>query len=138
MFIFWLRVNLHSSTRDEEPLVNAAINGSRGKVLAARDASKLGGVDSVGVVERGVGTIQVSPRDWHAMGKHDNLQVDVAAVSLSGDELLPRVGTLVDNLFSVPAEIRYGTSYHLSETHFLFLASPEKANWFSGLPSGIL
>ena len=29
-------------------------------------------------------------------------------------------------------------SWMISIAYFLFLASPEKANWFSGLPSGIL
>ena len=29
-------------------------------------------------------------------------------------------------------------SWIISMAYFLFLASPEKANWFSGLPSGIL
>ena len=29
-------------------------------------------------------------------------------------------------------------SWMISMAYFLFLASPEKANWFSGLPSGIL
>ncbi len=29
-------------------------------------------------------------------------------------------------------------SWMISVAYFLFFASPEKANWFSGLPSGIL
>lgn len=50
--------NLDSSTRDEEPLVNAAVNGSRGKVLALGNAGKLGLVSTVrGTLDGGVGTI---------------------------------------------------------------------------------
>lgn len=53
-----LDIDLHSSTRDEEPLVNGAINGSRGEVLALGDGSELGGVGAVsGVLESGAGTI---------------------------------------------------------------------------------
>jgi hypothetical protein len=45
----------------------------------------------------------------------------------------------VDDLLGVPIQISmYANCYINKVTHFLFLASPEKANWFSGLPSGIL
>jgi hypothetical protein len=48
--------HLHSSTGDEEPLVNAAVNGSRSKVLTAGDSSELGLVDTVGgALNLGVG-----------------------------------------------------------------------------------
>jgi hypothetical protein len=48
--------HLHSSTGDEEPLVNAAVNGSRSKVLTAGDSSELGLVDTVGgALDLGVG-----------------------------------------------------------------------------------
>lgn len=40
--------HLHSSTGDEEPLVNAAINGSRRQVLVAGDGSELSLVSAVG------------------------------------------------------------------------------------------
>lgn len=49
--------HLDSSTRDEEPLVNGAVNGSRGQVLAARDSGQLSLVGVVGrVLDLGVGT----------------------------------------------------------------------------------
>jgi len=38
-------------------------------------------------------------------------------------------------LFSVSIGFRYAMGF---PTHFLFLHSPVKANWFSGFPSGIL
>jgi hypothetical protein len=54
-------IDLNSSARDEEPLVNAAINRSRRQVIALRDAGKLGGVGAVrGVLNRSVGTVKVS------------------------------------------------------------------------------
>lgn len=68
------------------------------------------------------------------------LQADVATVRLSSDKLLPGISTLVDNLLGVPTDgqILYNHILNAVKTYFLFLASPEKANWFSGLPSGIL
>lgn len=52
------RIHLNGSTRDEEPLVNSAVNRSRGKVLALGDAGKS---TLVGTVTRGldgsVGTV---------------------------------------------------------------------------------
>jgi hypothetical protein len=54
-------IDLNSSTRDEEPLVNATVNGGRREVLALGDAGKLGGVSAVrGVLNRSVGTVKVS------------------------------------------------------------------------------
>lgn len=54
-------IDLNSSTRNEEPLVNAAINGGRREVLALGDAGKLGGVGAVRrVLNRSVGTAKVS------------------------------------------------------------------------------
>jgi hypothetical protein len=54
-------IDLNSSTRDEEPLVNAAVNGGRREVLALGDAGKLGGVGAVrGVLNRSVGTVKIS------------------------------------------------------------------------------
>ncbi|GMG06942.1 unnamed protein product [Aspergillus oryzae] len=46
-------INLHSSTGDEEPLVNAAINRGRGEVLALRNGGKLAGFSTVGGVRNG-------------------------------------------------------------------------------------
>lgn len=49
--------HLDSSTGDEEPLVNGAVNGSRSQVLAAGDGGQLGLVSVVGrALELGVGT----------------------------------------------------------------------------------
>jgi hypothetical protein len=48
LILVFAKRHLHSSTGDEEPLVNAAINGSRGKVLTTGDSSKLSLVDTVG------------------------------------------------------------------------------------------
>lgn len=73
-----------------------------------------------------------------------NLQRDLAGLGLAGDELLPRLSALADNIRGVPSVLlarssRIGESHSGREgAHFLFLHSPVKANWFSGFPSGIL
>ena len=43
-------------------------------------------------------------------------------------------------LSPVTASLRHASwhSWMISVAYFLFFASPENANWFSGLPSGIL
>lgn len=47
--LFFLHaMNLNSSSGDEEPLVNGAINRSRGEILAPGDAGDLRGVGKVG------------------------------------------------------------------------------------------
>ena len=52
---------LYGSTGDEEPLVDAAVDRSRRKVLALGDVGELALVNTVGrAVEGGVGTIPVS------------------------------------------------------------------------------
>ena len=64
-----LNSNLNSSTRDEEPLVNAAVNRSWGKVLALGNAGNLGLLNTVrGVLDGRVGTVSVS--------RHSNTQAD--------------------------------------------------------------
>lgn len=72
------------------------------------------------------------------------LQRDIAGLGLAGDELLPRLSALADNVRGVPGVLlaRYSRigDFHRGRrvAHFLFLHSPVKANWFSGFPSGIL
>jgi len=55
------RIHLDSSARDEEPLVNSAVNGSRGKVLALGDAGKSTLIDTVArALDGRVGTVTFS------------------------------------------------------------------------------
>lgn len=134
---------LDSSTGDEEPLVDAAIDRGRGKVLALGDAGKLALVNTVRRALVGdVGpVVGISIVSMAFLTVQDNLQADLAAGGLASDELLPGVGALADDLSGVPAaEIVSATvkSKGHGKTNFLFLHSPEKANWFSGFPSGIL
>jgi len=50
-------ITLHCRTGNEEPLVNATVNGSRGKLLVAGNGSELALVDTVGrALNGGVGT----------------------------------------------------------------------------------
>lgn len=54
-------MRLNSSARDEEPLVNSAVNGSRGKVLALGDAGKSTLVNTVTrALDGRVGTVTFS------------------------------------------------------------------------------
>ena len=77
--------SLDSSARDEEPLVNAAVNRSRRKVLASRDSSNLVLVGTVGAALWGL----------------DVGEADFTGSGLAGDELLPGIGTLVDDILGV-------------------------------------
>lgn len=78
-------LSLDSSARDEEPLVNAAVNRSRRKVLASRDSSNLVLVGTVGAALWGL----------------DVGEADFTRSGLAGDELLPGIGTLVDDILGV-------------------------------------
>lgn len=53
-------ITLHSSSRDEEPLVDATVDRRRGKVLALGDVGELGLVHAVGGV--GVGDVGAGRR----------------------------------------------------------------------------
>lgn len=60
-FLGYSRMRLNSSARDEEPLVNSAVNGSRGKVLALGDAGKSTLVNTVTrALDGRVGTVTFS------------------------------------------------------------------------------
>ena len=71
-----------------------------------------------------------------------SLRRDVARLRLAGDEALPGLSALTDDVHGVPVVTKMlarGSSCGVVvAAHFLFLHSPVKANWFSGLPSGIL
>lgn len=133
---------LGSGARDEEPLVHGRINGGRSKSIASGDSSKLGLVHAVGrcLVDGGAGTILEI-----GMSRTDgiNLQGNITARSIARDESLIGVSALVNNLHGI-SRMDSGQQCTTDRfereifTHFSFLHSPEKANWFSGLPSGIL
>ena len=77
--------SLSGSTADEEPLVDGAINGSRGKLLVGGERRKLvRGNTAVGVLDRDVG------------GR------DTTGGSLAGDETLPGLVALTDDVHGVP------------------------------------
>ena len=82
-----MAADLHCGTRDEEPLIDAAVNRSRQQVLTPGDAIELALVHPVGGV--GVGDV----------GK-----ADISILRLSGDQLVPRIGALADNVQGVPVE----------------------------------
>ena len=67
-------------------------------------------------------------------------QREAARGRLAGDQALPGLTTLVDNIHGVAGSslVTNGSKIWGGVSHFLFLHSPVKANWFSGLPSGIL
>ena len=65
---------------------------------------------------------------------------DTASRGLASDEAVPGFGALSDNVHGVARDISSAVNLKscVGLTNLLFLHSPVKANWFSGLPSGIL
>jgi hypothetical protein len=107
-------------TGDVEPLVDAGVDRRRGLVLA------LGNVDLAGV---------------GAVGGVRNGGVEPGSVSCSHNGKYMDTYRLRSSLGVLPVASFSQASAHsrtISMAYFLFLHSPEKANWFSGLPSGIL
>lgn len=90
-------------TGDVEPLVNGRVDRGRGLLLALGDAEG-GGLDAVVAVgDRDVGAAY-SVSQWltRRMGfSFQNVQVDVTLGGLAGDELLPRLGALTDDVHGV-------------------------------------
>lgn len=116
-------MHLGRSARDVEPLVNARVDGRRRLVVALGDA-QLAGVGAVVAVRDG----------------------DVGAASLSVHCCMSTLPFTSTYRFTSPFGVLPVMSFSHDSAHsrttsiayFLFLHSPEKANWFSGLPSGIL
>ena len=70
---------------------------------------------------------------------YKDLQRYATRLSLTRDESLPGLGALVDDVLGIPTiAISQNILRSSQHTYFAFLHSPENANWFSGLPSGIL
>jgi len=76
--------NLHGGTGDEEPLVDGTVDRGRGQVLALGNGGNLA---SIGGVDRGL-----------SLGGSEG---NVTSSGLAGDELLPSIGTLVDDIGGV-------------------------------------
>ena len=76
--------NLHGSTGDEEPLVDGTVDRGRGQVLALGNGGNLAGI---GRGDRGL-----------SLGSSEG---NVTSGGLAGDELLPSIGTLVDDIGGV-------------------------------------
>jgi hypothetical protein len=69
------------------------------------------------------------------------LHRDALGVGLASDQALPGLGALTDDVHGVASRIvslSNGKMLDSNSANLLFLHSPVKANWFSGLPSGIL
>ena len=108
-------------TGDVEPLVDAAIDGGRCLVLALGNVERAG-IGAVGRVRDG----GVGAGAWSVQIIHGRLATT--------HRLISSLGVLPVTSFSQAS----AHSRTMSMAYFLFLHSPEKANWFSGLPSGIL
>lgn len=107
-------------TADEEPLVNAGVDRGGGLVLARWDGER-GGVGAVLRVGNG--------------------DICAAIELVEGRKYSTNTYREMSPLGLLPVMRRSQASAHsrtMSMAYFLFLHSPEKANWFSGLPSGIL
>lgn len=96
---------LNSGTGDEEPLVDAAVDWSRRKILTRRKFGDCALVDEffrVGVGE--VGTlifVRYNHSPYEAFDQFD-LQVNVSTRSSTSDESLPGVGTLTNDFEGIP------------------------------------
>ena len=134
-------MRLSRGAADEEPLVNGAVNLGRGKILVGRKLRQLIRADAAGgVLGRGVGASEVSTEGLWVCGGGMDSQSNAARGSLAGNQALPGLGALADNVHGVAGHdvSEENLPLTLVYTHSLFLHSPVKANWFSGLPSGIL
>ena len=102
--------HLVGSTGDEEPLVNAWVDGGRSEVLIGWDGRKLFRVDAArGLLDRKVGAVicQNMLKPKFAV----NLRRDITWLGLASDELLPGLSTLTDDIsgVSVTASASYTT-----------------------------
>ena len=115
---------LRRSSRDVEPLVNAWVDGRRRLVVAFRDV-ELAWIHTIWAARDGsVGA---------ATHVSDTAPNDCIGVAIS-HRLTSFLGVFPVTNFSHDSAHSRTTSM----AYFLFLHSPLNANWFSGLPSGIL
>ena len=117
--------NLNGSARDEEPLVINAVNGLGSQVLMS-GYFKGARINAV----RGVRDSAIGPT---AVLASLYIICDTRTVIAAYSEIPPGWVLPVINFSQASAHSRM-----TSVAYFLFLHSPEKANWFSGFPSGIL
>ena len=115
---------LNGSARDEEPLVINAVNGLGSQVLVS-GYFKGARINTVWRVRDSA----IGPTAMLASLYIRGTQKFIAAYS----EIPPGWVLPVINFSQASAHSRM-----TSVAYFLFLHSPEKANWFSGFPSGIL
>ena len=115
---------LNGSARDEEPLVINAVNGLGSQVLVS-GYFKGARINTVWRVRDSA----IGPTATLASLYIRGTQKVIAAYS----EIPPGWVLPVINFSQASAHSRM-----TSVAYFLFLHSPEKANWFSGFPSGIL
>lgn len=130
--------NLSSSSTDEEPLVNTWVDWCRGETLVCWDRRELVEVNtSWGLLDGQVGTTIVS------MGYKVRLMETYTETSPGW--VLPVTSFSQASAHSRTMSVAYllnvsnaTLNSQKNATHFRFLHSPVKANWFSGFPSGIL
>ena len=127
------------SAGDEEPLVDAWVDGCWDGVFTRWDLDATR-VDSVRrLVDSSVGAI-----NGLASRKRFRPASCEAYSEISPLVVLPMMRRSQASAHSRTMSIAYlpelaqACRLAAGYTHFLFLHSPEKANWFSGLPSGIL
>jgi len=115
---------LRGGARNVEPFVDARVDG-RGRLLLVLGKVELARVGAVIAVRHGgVGAVN------HFSAYRPSRSREVVATY-----------RLISPFAVLPVIILSHASAHsrmTSMAYFLFLHSPEKANWFSGLPSGIL
>jgi hypothetical protein len=91
-----ITANLDSRTRNEEPLVDARINGGRGLVGASGDLAELRGVNTV----RRVGVCGIR-------------KADSARLGLASDQALPSIAALVNDLLGILLVLALATECEL-------------------------
>lgn len=128
---------VRGGSADEEPLVNARVNGRRSVVLAPWDV-ELARIGTIGGVSDG----DVGPTAPLVLS--NTCSMNRAYSEISPLWVLPVMSLSQASAHSRTISVAYlllvstVVNIRRKNTHFLFLHSPEKANWFSGFPSGIL
>lgn len=138
------QISLRRCATNEEPLVDGAVDFGGREVLVGGKGRKLVGSEAarrVGDGDVGTGRVSTGIRRSLLRLALENSHGDTVGRRLAGDETLPGIGALANHFHGVSAANRQPPATcqpRQQNTHSLFLHSPVKANWFSGLPSGIL
>ena len=155
-------MSLSGGTADEEPLVYRAVDGLGREILVGGERRELRGANAAGGVLNvdvgaGVGIIVSRRPAQVATNEISERKEEEKKIGDTYVEISPAGALPVMSFSQASAHSRTTSMAYLKEiwlvhrtrsnniphiigviTHFLFLHSPVKANWFSGLPSGIL